>query len=135
MPVEQAKDQQSSLGTDQTSGCQCVWQMSAQSWQVKNKQLWQESQRYEPDMLEFRRPPALLLPFGTQKTSEQTGKDGGKQDHLIRASTIRCSSTEHQHGKCQKNNKELDVAFLDFGGNDYKSSKSVFHRSPFLEDM
>ncbi len=83
MPVEQAKDQQPNLGTDQTSGYQCIWQMSAQSWQVKNEQLWQESQRYKPDVMELRKLPGLLSPACAQQASQQAGEDGGEQDHFF----------------------------------------------------
>jgi hypothetical protein len=100
MPVEQAKNQQPNLGTDQADRHKGIGYMRARGRQIKSEQLWQESHRHKPGVIQFGRLPAFILPPGAHQTDQQAGQDGGEQDHLIRASAIGRSSAEHQHGKC-----------------------------------
>jgi len=99
LPVEQAKNQQPNLGTDQADRHQYIGHMDAGGRQIKSEQLWHESHWHEPAVMKFGGLPAFVLPSCADQADHQTGKNGSKQNHLKRTATIGCSSTEHQHGK------------------------------------
>ncbi len=81
-------------------------------------------------MTEFGRLPAFIVPSCADHTDQQAGQDGGKQDHLIRASAIRRARAEHQHGKCQEEKNNSNVILRGFRENSSNLSKSLFHESP-----